>query len=55
MRNTSLDAENFPPVMPNKRGFVDSTVSVKYGKQMKPVGRIILYFEFKNPNTRVGQ
>lgn len=52
MKNTVLDAEIFPPVMPNKKGFFDSYLFVKYGKEMKTMSRIVVYFEFKNGNNQ---
>lgn len=52
MKNTALDAESFPPAMPNKKGFFDSYLLVKYGKEMKVISRTKLFFEFKNYNLR---
>lgn len=48
MKNSALDAETFPPVMPNKKGYFDSYLLVKYGKEMMKICRLNLYFEFKN-------
>lgn len=48
MKNGALDAESFPPVMPNKKGFLDVYLLVKRGKKMKTISRTVAFFEFKN-------
>lgn len=52
MKYAGLNAENFPPVMPNKKGFFDCYLMVKYGKEMKTMVHIITYFQFKNANKK---
>lgn len=48
MKNTAFNAESFPPVMPDKKGFIDYYFLVRYGKEMTTLFRLTLYFEFKN-------
>lgn len=52
MKNTILDAESFPPVMPNKKGVFDAHLLVKYGKEMQAISHSVVYFEFKNANKQ---
>lgn len=54
MKNSAMNAETFPPVMPNKKGVIDCHLLVKYGKEMKTISRSVLYFEFKNYNKPEG-